>query len=104
VSETIGIFEAKTKLSELCSKVTESGNEYVITRRGHPVARIVAPGPPADHGTPKGILARMRQTELKSGPIPATEPDFPEVWEERWGCNPSPLDENSPEAQLAPEC
>jgi antitoxin (DNA-binding transcriptional repressor) of toxin-antitoxin stability system len=93
VSEKIGIFEAKSKLSELCSKVAESGAEYVITRRGRAIARIVAPCP-EEHGEETGILSRMRRTEQESGPIPADDPDFPEVWNERWGCTPSPLDEN----------
>ncbi|HUG72236.1 MAG TPA: type II toxin-antitoxin system prevent-host-death family antitoxin [Steroidobacteraceae bacterium] len=54
----IGVFEAKTHLSELLDRVV-AGEEFTITRRGHPVARLVAaavltlgrhslrPGPPA---------------------------------------------------------
>jgi prevent-host-death family protein len=43
--KTIGLFEAKTRLSELCGKVAETGEVYTITRRGRPIARIepVAP-------------------------------------------------------------
>ena len=36
----INLAEAKAHLSELVSKA-ESGEETVITRRGHPVARLV---------------------------------------------------------------
>ena len=36
----IGAFEAKTKFAELLEKVAR-GHEYLITRRGRPVARLV---------------------------------------------------------------
>ena len=39
----VGAFEAKNKLAELLDEV-EQGGEVVITRRGRPVARLVAPG------------------------------------------------------------
>jgi prevent-host-death family protein len=39
-TQTIGLFEAKTHLSELVAKV-EAGAEVVITRHNRPVARIV---------------------------------------------------------------
>ena len=37
---TIGLFDAKTHLSELIARV-EAGEEVVITRHNRPVARIV---------------------------------------------------------------
>jgi prevent-host-death family protein len=36
----VGIYEAKSKLSQLVEKV-EAGEEVILTRRGRPVARIV---------------------------------------------------------------
>ncbi len=39
----IGVFEAKTRLSELIERA-ERGEEVVITRRGRPVARIAPLG------------------------------------------------------------
>lgn len=39
---TVGVFEAKTKLSELLDRVAQ-GEEIMITRHGKPVARLVAP-------------------------------------------------------------
>ena len=47
--ESIGIYEAKSKLSELVEKA-EAGQEVVITRRGRPVAKLVRakPEPPVD--------------------------------------------------------
>ena len=38
--ETIGLFEAKTHLSELVARA-EQGDEVIITRHNKPVARIV---------------------------------------------------------------
>lgn len=43
--ETVGLFEAKTHLSELIARA-ERGEEVVITRHNKPVAKIV-PMPPA---------------------------------------------------------
>jgi prevent-host-death family protein len=39
-TQTIGLFEAKTHLSELIARV-EAGDEVVLTRHNRPVARIV---------------------------------------------------------------
>jgi prevent-host-death family protein len=39
----VGVFEAKTRLSELIERA-ERGEEIVITRRGRPVARIAPLG------------------------------------------------------------
>lgn len=38
--ETIGIFEAKTRFSELCEKVFKSKESILITRRGVPIVKI----------------------------------------------------------------
>jgi prevent-host-death family protein len=37
---TLGIFEAKAKLSEICDQVARSGESVVVTRRGIPLVRI----------------------------------------------------------------
>ena len=42
---TIGLFEAKTKLSELCAQVARRRQAVVITRRGRPLVRIEPVGP-----------------------------------------------------------
>ena len=39
-TQTIGLFEAKTHLSELVARA-EQGEEVIITRHNRPVARIV---------------------------------------------------------------
>jgi prevent-host-death family protein len=38
--KTVGIFEAKAKLSEICEEVARSGQGVVVTRRGKPLVRI----------------------------------------------------------------
>ncbi len=42
----VAVYEAKTRLSELLAEV-ESGEQFVITRRGVAVARLVAAAPAA---------------------------------------------------------
>jgi prevent-host-death family protein len=42
--ESIGIYEAKSRLSELVEKA-EAGQEVVITRRGRPVVKLVRAKP-----------------------------------------------------------
>ena len=38
--KTVGIFEAKTKLSELCEEVAATSEPVTVTRRGKPLVRI----------------------------------------------------------------
>ena len=38
--ETIAIFEAKSRLSEILAAV-EHGEEFTVTKRGEPIARII---------------------------------------------------------------
>ena len=38
--ETVAIFEAKSRLSEILAAV-ENGEEFTVTKRGEPIARIV---------------------------------------------------------------
>jgi prevent-host-death family protein len=40
LSQQIGIFEAKTHLSQILEKV-QNGEDFIITKRGKPAARIV---------------------------------------------------------------
>jgi len=40
VSETVNVYEAKTRLSQLLARV-EEGEEITIARHGRPVARLV---------------------------------------------------------------
>ena len=65
MSVTVGLFEAKTHLSELVNQVSEEGTEIVITRRGTAVARIV----PMDSESPvEAALARLLAAREGSTP------------------------------------
>ena len=37
---TLGIYETKTKLSEICERVAQTGEPVVVTRRGVPLVQI----------------------------------------------------------------
>ena len=37
---TVGMFEAKAKLSEICDEVSRTGESVTVTRRGIPLVRI----------------------------------------------------------------
>jgi len=40
VMKALGMFEAKTRLSEVCETVARAGKAYVVTRRGTALVRI----------------------------------------------------------------
>ena len=44
----IGLFEAKTKFSEVCKKVSETGDTYTVTRHGKALVKIIAAEPEPD--------------------------------------------------------
>lgn len=47
MTHTVGVFEAKNRLTALLDEV-EAGAEVLITRRGNPVARLVPAAPGFD--------------------------------------------------------
>ena len=57
---TVGIFEAKNRLSELVERAAR-GEEIVITRRGEQVARLMPPRIPDAPGQARALAARIRQ-------------------------------------------
>lgn len=63
--DTVGLFEAKTHLSELIARA-ERGEEVVITRHNKPVARIVPVRRPAK--------ARSERRERALAALQAFEP------------------------------
>lgn len=58
---TVGIFEAKNRLSELVERATR-GEEIVITRRGEQVARLMPPRAPDALGQARTLAARIRKS------------------------------------------
>lgn len=85
----IGLFDAKTRLSELCREVNEDGARYIIERRGEPVAELVPLT--NDLGSKRSILEDLADFESVY-PRPEDTPEFPSVWEDRSLPSPSPLD------------
>ena len=47
--KTLGIFEIKTKLSQICDNVARTGESVLVTKRGKPLVRI-DPLPETAHG------------------------------------------------------
>lgn len=77
-SRTVGLFEAKTHLSELVARA-EKGDEVVITRHNKPVAKLVpmTPIPPFDYEKRMRAVAAMREIgrkiERETGPLSIEE-------------------------------
>ena len=86
--KTIGLFDAKTRFSELCREVSETGEPILIKRRGVPIAELTPPGRSRPESN---ILHDLARFQVKHPPL-ADEPDFPEVWLERSPPAPNPLD------------
>jgi len=63
---TIGIFEAKNRLSELVERAAR-GEEIVITRRGEQVARLLPPQVPDAHATARVLAQRIRRSRQLHG-------------------------------------
>lgn len=79
--QTIGIFEAKNKLSEICEAVATGRESLVVTRHGKPLVRIV----PYDELEPaQSVWGSVEECQAKYGPI-TEEFDLPlrEVAENR---------------------
>ena len=71
--KTIGIFEAKTKLSDICDEVARTGLPVLVTRRGTALVRIE---PVQEQRL--SVKERLAQYKVKHGP---TEPADPEEFE-----------------------
>lgn len=54
--ETVNVHDAKTRLSKLLERV-QAGEEVIIARAGHPVARLVAFSPSRKVIAPPGGMA-----------------------------------------------
>ena len=99
MEKKIGIFEAKTKLSELCQNVAETDTEYIVTRRGKPIARIVG----AQRDGAQSSLSQLpinEALEQWEAQFPAQgASDFPDVWEERRRQKSSPFEADFPDSK-----
>jgi len=66
--DVVGTFDAKTRLSELLERVAE-GESFVITRRGHAIARLVPATPTAPPLSVDDLIAGARalRAEVNAG-------------------------------------
>ena len=72
--KSVGLFEAKTKLSELCQEVAASGVGFIITRRGEPLVRLE---PVHDqHAQRESIWVKRERHLQEYGLLEPDEPDF----------------------------
>ena len=76
---TVGIFEAKNRLSELVERAA-GGEEIVITRRGEQVARLMPPRVPDALGQAHALAARIRRS--RAGQLPGNGTSIREMIEE----------------------
>ncbi len=60
IQNTIGAFDAKTHLSDLLAK-TEQGQEFTITKRGKPVAKLVPISDKTDQQELDSVLKELRE-------------------------------------------
>jgi len=73
--KTVGIFDAKTRLSELCREVAETGQEITITRRGQILARLLPPSTtPITPRVPGRLVGQFKVAdEVFFSPLPETD-------------------------------
>jgi prevent-host-death family protein len=74
----VGIFEAKTKLSELCEVVHRTGESILVTRRGKPFVRSVPLEEPSDTGS--AVWEARERFDSEYGPDDI--PEFPTLHRE----------------------
>lgn len=63
---SVGIFEAKNRLSELCERVAVTGEPLLIRRHGEPLVRIV---PFAQDGKKESVWSTVAESVAKYGPL-----------------------------------
>ena len=71
----VSVTEAKGQLTELVRRA-EEGEEIILTRHGHPAARIVPVKVAANAATRQGCL---RRCEMQAQPRPTSVPALPEA-------------------------
>ena len=69
MSETVNIYDAKTRLSQLVDRAAH-GEEVIIARAGRPVARLVALRPAPAARKPGRMRRRIRVGHDFDAPLP----------------------------------
>lgn len=74
----ISVTDARGRLSELLRRA-EAGEEIILTRHGHPAARLTSIGPVADKASRRALLEAVRAAsaaKVTRGPSAARSQDF----------------------------
>lgn len=66
-TQVVNTHEAKSRLSELIRSV-EEGNDVIVARNGHPVAKIIAWPPPRPRRAPGAWTDRVEYIGDEIGP------------------------------------
>ena len=72
ILKTVGIFEAKTRLSEICAEVAGTGDTVIISKRGEPIVEVRAFRQPADEVESEpleGIIDCLNYCRERFGPL-----------------------------------
>lgn len=69
MKETVNIYEAKTRLSQLVDRAAK-GDDVIIARAGRPVARLIAFRPTATVRKPGRMRGRIRVGKDFDAPLP----------------------------------
>ena len=75
LTNTIGIFEAKTHFSQLCDQVNRSGQALLVERRGKALV-MISPIPSIQGQDKEDILAAWQRWTTEH---PGEEDEFPDV-------------------------
>jgi prevent-host-death family protein len=62
--KTLGLFDTKNRLSEICDQVARTGEPCTVTRRGKPLVRIV---PAEDSGG--SVWDTVEESRARYGPL-----------------------------------
>ncbi len=88
--DSIALYDAKNRLSELCNKVAKSGEPCVISRRGRPIVKLV---PIDDSDAGASVWGSVAESRAKFGSLYGrADADF-EVPDRSGEVRPSPLEE-----------
>lgn len=88
--KTVGLFEAKTKLSGLCEEVSRTKLPLLLQRRGKPLV-MISPVPAEISQNRPGIWDEWKAYEGTD----EGEGDFPEVWKMRIDKKESPFSDRA---------
>lgn len=85
--DSVALYDAKNRLSEICNQVTETGEPCIISRRGKPIVKLVPVDDPEDESN--SVWATVEESQAKYGPL---DQDF-ELPERSSEMRPSPLED-----------